>query len=104
MRSGVRNGRLRSTRSRARGLAHAIGTTVGPAATVRRDKVLLTWKGAKDDSQIYFSLFDGTAFTGQVAFTDGRTSFGPGVTDDGGRTFVAWKGMEDDNTIWWKRI
>lgn len=54
--------------------------------------------------QIWFSLFDGTAFTGQVSLTDAGTAFGPGVIDDGAVTWLAWRGIDGDDSIWWKRV
>ena len=84
--------------------ALTIGTTVGPAAAFRRGRIVLTWKGAEGDDQIWLSLFDGTAFTGQFSLTDAGTAFGPGAVDDGAVTWLAWRGIEGDDSIWWKRV
>jgi len=85
-------------------VGHAIGSTTGPVATTRGNNVLLAWKGAKGDSQIWLSLFDGTSFTGQMPIHDAGTSYGPGLVDVGGTSFLAWKGIEGDSTIWWKSV
>jgi hypothetical protein len=84
---------------------HAIGSTVGPMAATRAGtSILLAWKGAEDDNQIWLSLFDGTTFTGQLALFDAGTTSGPGLTDVDGISTLAWKGVEGDSTIWWKNV
>jgi hypothetical protein len=86
-------------------VSHPIGSTVGPiAATRAADNILLAWKGAEGDSQIWLSLFDGTTFTGQLALSDAGTTSGPGLTDVNGVSTLAWKGVEGDSTIWWKNV
>ena len=82
----------------------AIGTTTAPTAAVRSSSILLAWKGAEDDSQIWLSLFDGTQFSGQWPILDAGTSVGPAALDADGITLLAWKGKAGDNTIWWKHI
>jgi Matrixin len=81
-----------------------IGTTTAPTAAVRGNSILLAWKGAKGDSQIWLSLFDSTEFSGQWPLLDAGTSVGPGALDADGITLLAWKGKAGDNTIWWKHV
>ena len=60
----------------------SIGTSRGPSATQHGDQIMLAWKGAQDDQAIYFSLFDGNEFTGQIAMS--------GVGTSEGRQFADW--------------
>ena len=55
---------------------------------------------AQDDQAIYFSLFDGNEFTGQIAMSGVGTSEGSAVCRLGGTTHMAWKGVEDDSVIY----
>jgi hypothetical protein len=52
--------------------------------------ITIAWKGAQDDQAIYFSLFDGNEFTGQIAISGVGTSEGPAVC----RLSVSTHGME----------
>jgi hypothetical protein len=81
-----------------------IGASRGLSATPHGDKVLVAWKGVEDDSGIYFSLFDGLAFSGQINVNAVGTSQGPGVGRIGAVTHMAWKGVEDDNVIYWSTL
>lgn len=81
-----------------------IGGTHGPSATVRGDRILLAWKGVEGDQGIYFSLFDGNEFTGQIRVNGVGTTQGPGVCTVGSFTHMAWKGVEGDNTIYWSTL
>jgi hypothetical protein len=56
-----------------------IGTTRGPSATLHGDRIMLAWKDAEGDSEIYFSLFDGNQVTGQTRLPGVGTSQGPGI-------------------------
>ncbi|MBB2922213.1 matrixin family metalloprotease [Cellulomonas cellasea] len=80
-----------------------IGTTTGPVATTRRNRILLAWKGATD-RRIWLSTFDGTSFTGQLPLHDAGTTTGPGLVVVDGTAHLAWRGAEGDSTIWWKPI
>ena len=85
----------------ASGLIFAsIGTSRGPSATQHGNRIMLAWKGAQEDQAIYFSLFDGNEFTGQIAISGVGTSEGPAVCRLGGTTYMAWKGVEDDSVIY----
>ncbi|MBU67662.1 MAG: hypothetical protein CL858_19815 [Cupriavidus sp.] len=86
------------------GVWRNIGNSNGPSATVRGNRILLAWKGIPGDSGIYFSLFDGNEFTGQINVAGVGTSQGPGVCTIGGITHMLWKGVQGDNTIWWSTL
>lgn len=81
-----------------------IGGTHGPSTAVRGDRILLAWKGVAGDQGIYFSLFDGSEFTGQIRVDGVGTSQGPSVCTIGAFTHMAWKGVEGDNTIYWSTL
>jgi hypothetical protein len=81
-----------------------IGSSHGPSATIRGDRILLAWKGVEDDQGIYFSLFDGNEFTGQIRVNGVGTSQGPSVCTVLGFTHMAWKGLEGDNTVYWSTL
>lgn len=86
------------------GVWSSIGGTNGPSVTVRGDRILLAWKGVEGDQGIYFSLFDGNEFTGQIRVNRVGTSQGPGVCTIGDFTHMAWKGVEGDSTIYWSTL
>ncbi len=75
-------------------------TSHGPSATLYGDRLLLTWKGARD-RRIYVSFFDGDEFTGQINIPNVGTSEGACVHTSSNVTYMAWKGVEDDNRIYW---
>jgi hypothetical protein len=81
-----------------------IGTTAGVAATLRGTRVLLAWKGVTGDSKIYFSYFDGTEFTGQVAIPDRGTSTTPGLCTLDGTTYMLWKGVGGDTGLYMSQL
>jgi hypothetical protein len=78
--------------------------TAAPAADVRGGNILLAWKGAPGDSQIWLSLFDGKEFSGQWPLLDAGTSVGPAAMDADGITLLAWKGKAGGDTIYWKHV
>ena len=82
----------------------ATGTSSAPSACVRGNRIMLAWKGAPGDSGIYFSLFDGQEFTGQIRMSNVATSVGPTVVDFSGQTHMLWKGAEGDSNIYWSRL
>jgi matrixin len=82
----------------------AIGTTAGLSATTRGNEILLAWKGVEGDSGIYFAVFDGNAFSGQVRVPNVGTSAGPSVLQVNGSVLMAWKGIEGDSGIYWSTL
>lgn len=83
---------------------HAIGTSGALCAAVRGNRILLSWKGAGQDSTIWFSLFENGEFSGQAPVPDVGTSVGPSVAQIDGRTYMAWKGLAGDSGIYWSRL
>ena len=77
------------------------GSSEGPAAASRGDRILLAWKGVDGDSTIYWCGFDGREFSPQLNIGDVGTSRGPGVGSLDERTHMMWKGVSGDNTLWW---
>jgi hypothetical protein len=85
-------------------VAREIGTSSALSACVRGNQIMLAWKGVDDDSGIYFSLFDGQEFTGQIRMPNVGTSGGPTVLEFSGQTHMLWKGIEGDSNIFWSRL
>jgi hypothetical protein len=80
-----------------------VASSSAPSATVRGNRILLSWKGVQD-SGIYFSLFDGQSFTGQIHVANVGTSRGPCVCTIGDFTHMVWKGIEGDNILYWSTL
>ena len=83
----------------------------GPDWHIARTVGDTIWQSAPGDVEghrrrpgIYFSLFDGNAFTGQIRVADVGTSEGPYVCRIGAFAHMAWKGVEDDNVIYWSTL
>lgn len=81
-----------------------VGTTNGPSATLRGDRILLAWKGVEGDTSIWFSLFDGSEFSGQVSVANVGTSNGPCVCAFAGQTHMLWQGVPGDDGIYWSLL
>jgi hypothetical protein len=81
-----------------------VGTTNGPSATLRGDRILLAWKGVEGDTSIWFSLFDGSEFSGQVSVANVGTSNGPCVCAFAGQTHMLWQGVPGDHGIYWSLL
>lgn len=81
-----------------------VGTTNGPSATVRGNRIFLAWKGVEGDTSIWFSLFDGAEFSGQIPVPGVGTSNGPGVCTFNGQTHLLWQGIPGDRGIYWSRL
>ncbi|GAY12998.1 matrixin family metalloprotease [Pseudonocardia sp. N23] len=79
------------------------GSSDGPAAATHLDRILLAWKGAGDDSGIYWCAFNGTEFSPQLRVDDAGTSKGPGLGSLDNWTYMMWKGVSGDNTLWWSQ-
>lgn len=81
-----------------------IGTSNSLSATTRGNEILLAWKGAEGDSGIWFAVFDGNQFSGQVSVPGVGTSAGPAVLAANGSTIMAWKGLRGDSGIYWSTL
>ncbi|MGD9986124.1 matrixin family metalloprotease [Pseudonocardia sp.] len=80
------------------------GSSEGPAAATHLDRILLAWKGAQDDSGIYWCAFNGSEFSPQLQVDDVGTSTGPGLGSLDTLTYMMWKGVTGDNTLWWSEF
>lgn len=81
-----------------------IGTSNSLSATTRGNQVMLAWKGVEGDSGIWFAVFDGDQFSGQVSVAGVGTSAGPAVLAVNGSTIMAWKGVRGDSGIYWSTL
>jgi len=81
-----------------------IGTSNSLSATTRGNEILLAWKGVEGDSGIWFAVFDGNQFSGQVSVPNVGTSAGPAVLAANGSTIMAWKGIRGDSGIYWSTL
>ncbi|WP_159064298.1 matrixin family metalloprotease, partial [Streptomyces canus] len=93
------------------GTTYHVGTSHGPSATVDGDRIMVAWKGMQSDPEIYFSMYDGTAFSGQIPigfagqdYSGVATSRGPGICHFDGTTHVAWRGEGETDTMWWAAL
>ncbi len=83
-----------------------VGTTNGPALAAYNGLLYLAWKGAGDDTGIWFrAAVKGDPFllwqTPQQNVPGVGTSLGPALTAYSGLLYMAWKGAGDDEGIWW---
>jgi hypothetical protein len=81
-----------------------IASNRGPSATLHGNRIMLAWKGLEGDTSIWFSLYDGNQFTGQIAVAGVGTSEGPCVFNFKGFTHMVWKGVDPDTGIWWSKL
>lgn len=74
------------------------GTSTAPSVTFRStalgDSLFVVWKGAEDDTRIFFSQFDGNEFSGQMPISDFRTDTSPDIAFHRSTLVLAWKGVE----------
>ena len=68
-------------------------SSVGPAATVFRNKLVLAWKGPHQDQTVYWRQFDGQTWSdpwpGNPAIV---SAWGPALCVFGNRRYAAWQG------------
>ena len=85
------------------------GTSNGPGITTDFSRIFLAWRGAGNDSSIWFTqrtsdIIDGVNVVGlwssQGNIPDVGTSHRPAVAFFSGRIYVTWKGVGDDSTLW----
>ena len=81
------------------GVPIAVGTSGSLSATVRNDKIVVAWKGAQGDTDIWFSFFKDDEFSGQTRLANTGTAVGPSIVHAGAQTFIAWRGTGDDGNI-----
>jgi len=70
----------------------------------RKEKqmVYMAWTASKmvDNDFIWWSSFDGNAWSPQTPFTEGHSSASPTLANLFGVRYMAWKGVNND-FIWW---
>jgi hypothetical protein len=79
-------------------------TTCRPSLTVcgegSEQKLFMAWKGDGGDDRIYYSTFNGTAWSPKEAMPLTASSIdGPSVTFAHGYVYVVWTGSGDDESI-----
>jgi hypothetical protein len=62
------------------------------------------WKGIFGDQRLFYSSFDGSAWTSQQLISGVASSVGPGIATFGNSLFAAWKGMLGDQAIWFSHF
>ena len=91
-----------------------VGTSDAPASTFKSatGEVYLAWKGADNDSGIYWSTTRNlvpTLTSPTISWTQQQrvpgvgTSAGPALTCFRGTVYLAWKGAGNDAGIWWSQ-
>jgi hypothetical protein len=70
--------------------------------------LFMAWKGVEDDSNIYWSSLNGTAWSPQSKVEGIGSSHAPALISYGGSGFasgllMAWKGVEDDSGIYYSQ-
>jgi Pro-kumamolisin, activation domain len=64
-------------------------------------KLFATWKGEERDDRIFYTTFNGTAWTPQQQVPGVATSSGAALAVLGNTLYAAWKGEQDDQRIWY---
>ncbi|MEV0966611.1 M57 family metalloprotease, partial [Streptomyces sp. NPDC049910] len=80
-----------------------VGTSRGPSATVDGNRIMVAWKGMGLDPGIYFSMYDGTTFTGQIYF-NAATNQGPGICSFDGIVHMVFRGAGEVDSMWWSTL
>lgn len=88
------------------------GTSCGPGITTDGARVFVAWRGAGNDSGIWFTQRTNDVVGGvnivewssQGNIPDVGTSHRPAVAFFAGRLYLAWKGVGDDTTLWITRL
>ena len=84
-----------------------VGCSQSPALTtiflpgIPASGLLMAWKGAGDDSAIYWTRDMGAGWEGQRRISDVGCSTSPALATVNGRIYMAWKGYDDDTGIYW---
>lgn len=68
----------------------------GPTAA----SLIAAWRGMDADQSLWWSRFDGRAWTPQQLIPGVASSHGPALVQDGDKLRMVWKGAGDDRNIW----
>ena len=92
------------------------GSTDSPALAVAGNSTFTTserrlymaWKGAEDDTSLYWSHLTASGWSPQVRIEDVSSTHGPALIayrrdDTTTALFMAWKGSDDDSGLYWSR-
>jgi len=76
--------------------------------TTSERRLYMTWKGAEDDTALYWSHLTTSGWSSQVRIEDVSSTHGPALVAyrrDATTTalFMAWKGSGDDSGLYWSR-
>src|ERR1019366_2786458 len=66
-------------------------------------KLCAAWKGETGDDRLFYSEFNGSAWTTQATIA-GNSSVGPGLAVLGSSLFAAWKGEHSDERLFFAAI
>ncbi len=77
------------------------GTSEGPSLAVYNGLLYAVWKGEYADQTMWWSTYNGSAWTPQKQIPGVWSSVGPGLAVFGNKLFMAWKGMNGDERIWY---
>jgi hypothetical protein len=75
-----------------------------PALAQSGSTLYLAWKGIERDDRMFYSSYDGTAWTPQALIPGTGSSAGPALTSYRGKLFAAWKGVLGDEGIYWSTL
>jgi hypothetical protein len=82
-------------------LGVGVGTSDRPALAVFNGRLFELHKGVPGDDRLFYSSFDGTAWSGEQPMGAwANSSTVPSLAVFNGRLFAAWKGVEGDNAMW----
>jgi hypothetical protein len=78
---------------------------VGPSLAEYAGRLYMAWRGYgggnNNDQNIYYSSFDGNAWTRQETFQDRASSEGPSLAKYRDQLYMAWRGPSADEGIWY---
>lgn len=98
------NGRVIATSGAVTYERSGVGTTGESIAAAPYGKGLfLSWRGV-DDQALWFTVFDGREFNGQMTIPGVGSKTGPTAFRYGGRLHLLWRGVDDDAEIWQLRF
>src|SRR5260370_1344477 len=61
----------------------------------------MAWRGIGADSDVWWSTFDGSSWSGEELLADRRKDSSREVGEAGGQIMMAWRGIGTDSHVWW---
>jgi hypothetical protein len=80
---------------------------MGPSLASYKGKVYAAWKGKNNDQSLWYAIYDGSTWSGQVSGTNQTqipgvgSSVGPSLASVGNTLYAVWKGEGSDETLWY---